>query len=49
MILSDRGVAEDLLKKAKELEPDNPEWSQQLAHMYELDSMRHGDRQPVAC
>lgn len=37
-LLPDRTVAEDLLKKAQTLEPENPEWSLQLGHLYELDS-----------
>jgi tetratricopeptide (TPR) repeat protein len=37
-LLSDRTIAEDFLKKAQSLEPENPEWSQQLGHLYELDS-----------
>jgi tetratricopeptide (TPR) repeat protein len=37
-LLSDRTVAEDFLKKAQSLEPENPNWSEQLGHLYELGS-----------
>jgi hypothetical protein len=35
-MLHDRGLSESLLKKAQALEPDNPEWSEQLGHLYAL-------------
>ncbi|MBA7673155.1 hypothetical protein ES703_81343 [subsurface metagenome] len=35
-IIHDRDVAENLLKKAQALEPDNPEWSKRLGHLYSL-------------
>ncbi len=31
---SDKGLVEELLKKAQELEPTNPEWTRELAHHY---------------
>jgi tetratricopeptide (TPR) repeat protein len=37
-LLPDKTVAEDLLKKAQSLEPENPQWSMQLGHLYELSS-----------
>jgi tetratricopeptide (TPR) repeat protein len=39
-LIYDRDVAEDLLKKAKALEPKNPEWSERLGHLYALDMSR---------
>ncbi len=37
-LLSDRGTAEDLLKKAQALDPKNPAWSEQLGQLYKLES-----------
>lgn len=39
-LIYDRDVAEDLLKKAKDLEPKNPEWSERLGHLYALGMSR---------
>lgn len=36
LLLHDKDVAESLLNKAKALEPDNPEWSKRLGHLYSL-------------
>ena len=33
-LLADREQAENLLKKAQELEPDNPQWPERLGHLY---------------
>ncbi len=35
-LLHDRKQAENLLKKAQELEPDNPQWPERLGHLYGL-------------
>lgn len=35
-LIHDRDVAEDLLKKAQALEPDNPEWPKRLGRLYSL-------------
>jgi len=35
-LIYDMDISEDLLKKAQALEPDNPEWSQRLGHLYLL-------------
>jgi len=35
-LIHDRDIAEELLKKAQALEPENPEWSQRLGHLYSL-------------
>jgi tetratricopeptide (TPR) repeat protein len=35
-LLFDRATAEDLLKKAQAIEPQNPRWSEQLGHLYAL-------------
>jgi len=37
-LIHDRDIAEELLKKAQALEPENPEWSQRLGHLYALDA-----------
>lgn len=37
-LLQDRTIAEDFLKRAQALEPGNPKWSVQLAHLYALDA-----------
>ena len=37
-LISDRERAEDLLKEAQSLDPANPEWAQQLGHLYALDT-----------
>lgn len=37
-LIHDRDIAEELLKKAQALEPENPEWSQRLGHLYSLDA-----------
>jgi hypothetical protein len=39
LIVSDKAMSEKLLKRAKSLEPDDPLWSQHLAHLYWLDMM----------
>jgi hypothetical protein len=36
MLLFDRGIAEEFLKKAQAKEPDNARWSERLAHLYSL-------------
>lgn len=38
-LIHDRDIAEELLKKAQALEPENPEWSQRLGHLYSLDAL----------
>ena len=35
-LIRDGILAEDLLKRAKQLEPNNPEWSEQLGQLYRL-------------
>jgi len=35
-LIHDEEIAEELLKKAKALEPQNPEWPRQLGHLYSL-------------
>lgn len=49
-LISERPVAEDLLKQAKALEPENPDWAEQLGHLYELDSHRatNGEQRKLA-
>ena len=37
---SDRPVAEDLLKKAREIEPENGEWPERLGQLYQLELIR---------
>jgi DNA-directed RNA polymerase specialized sigma24 family protein len=37
-LLNDRPAAEDLLKQAQALEPNNPAWYDRMAHLYALDS-----------
>lgn len=39
-LLSDGNLAEELLKKAQSLDPDNPEWSERLGHLYALKMRR---------
>jgi len=39
-LISDSNLAEQLLKKAQTLEPKNPKWPQQLAHLYRLEFNR---------
>lgn len=39
-LLFDMEIAEDLLKKAKALEPKNPEWPERLGHLYALGMSR---------
>ncbi len=36
LLLEDRLIAEKLLQQGKVLQPDNPEWSDRLAHLYDL-------------
>ncbi len=36
LLLEDRSIAEGLLLRGKRLEPNNAEWSDMLAHLYEL-------------
>lgn len=36
LLIHDRNIAEGLLKKAQALDPDNPEWSKRLGHLYSL-------------
>ena len=38
-LLHDREIAEKLLKKAQEIEPDNSEWAGQLARLYDMDAI----------
>jgi RNA polymerase sigma factor (sigma-70 family) len=38
-LIFDRPMAEDLLKQAQTLEPANPAWPEQLAHLYALDGI----------
>ena len=42
-LLEDGALAEQLLLAGKELQPNNPEWSEQLAHLYDLgiDGIKH--------
>ena len=49
-LLHDRPLAEDLLKQAQALEPKNPVWSEQMAHLYELDAngVKAGAPNPAA-
>ena len=44
-LLSDRSQAEDLLKKAQAVEPDNPKWSSQLGQLYSLSSHGEAERE----
>jgi hypothetical protein len=37
LILSDRALSAELLKRARSLEPDDPLWSRRLAHVYRLE------------
>lgn len=37
LLSSDEAMSEKLLKRAKSLEPDDPQWSRQLAHLYWLE------------
>jgi tetratricopeptide (TPR) repeat protein len=37
--LNDRKLSEDLLKKANQLEPNNPQWADKLAHLYVLNGI----------
>jgi hypothetical protein len=37
-VLNDKELSERLYKKAKELEPENAEWSQRLGHLYSLEA-----------
>jgi hypothetical protein len=37
-LLHDRPTAEDLLKKGEALEPNNPDWPEALAHLYNLNA-----------
>lgn len=36
LLLEDRLIAEQLILQGKQLQPDNPEWSDRLAHLYDL-------------
>jgi hypothetical protein len=38
--LSDRTLSGQLLRRARSLEPDNPEWSDRLGHLYSLEGIR---------
>ena len=44
--IHDKDLAEDLLKQAQKVEPDNPYWSEQLGHLYALQN-RHGDTKTI--
>jgi tetratricopeptide (TPR) repeat protein len=47
--LHDKELSEELLKKAQLLEPNNPEWAQQLGHLYHLEAHRSkGEPRPQA-
>lgn len=37
-VLNDKILSEELFKSAKALEPQNPEWSRRLGHLYSLES-----------
>jgi len=41
-LLDDPEISETLVKKARDLEPANPEWSERLGHLYSLQSGREG-------
>lgn len=43
--LHDKEVSETFLKKAQSLEPNNPEWSERLGHLYALE-LHNRDREP---
>lgn len=38
-LLFDRAIAEDLLKQAQTIEPQNPRWSEQLGQLYALETL----------
>ncbi|MEW6738025.1 MAG: hypothetical protein AB1489_42505, partial [Acidobacteriota bacterium] len=42
--IDDKELAEELLKKAQALEPNNAKWSEKLSHLYSLSTIR---RQPI--
>ena len=44
MFYEDMGTAERLLKRAKELEPKNPDWMEKLAMIYELRAERESGK-----
>ena len=37
LLLNDKAISEELLKRARSLEPDDPIWSRRLAHLYWLE------------
>ncbi len=39
LLISDRKTAEDLLKRAQVIEPQNPAWAEQLGQVYKLNAM----------
>ena len=42
-IIRDRPLAQDLLGRARALEPDNPRWVLQLAHLHRMNAATRGD------
>ncbi len=42
-IIRDRPLAQDLLGRARALEPDNPRWVLQLAHLHRMNAAARGD------
>ena len=47
-MLHDKSLCEGLLKKARDLEPSNPQWAEQLGHFYSLQSLGRGRREGAA-
>ncbi len=48
LLLDDRSEAEVLFKRGAEMEPRNPRWNVQLAHLYELQARRPDTTDPEA-
>lgn len=47
--LDDRQLAIQMFNRAQSLDPENPDWAQQLGHLHQLDSrLRDGTRDPAA-
>jgi tetratricopeptide (TPR) repeat protein len=44
-LVNDSELSEELLKQARSLEPDNPEWPDRLGHLYSLRDSRDGSGQ----
>jgi len=43
LLIYDKEISEDLLKKAQALEPKNPKWPKRLGHLYSLGMTRKSD------